>query len=250
MADHSADNSQIAQALEHAIDGRLQVGVYQPGWLIDLVYVDTGFDSPAQLDARDYFAGEDGPFTLELGLVALPPDAVDRLRAGTAYVCRVFDVTSGLLVRLTQWRLITWEMLRFSAEPDEPDGPDAAPVPPLGEPRWGTVEEAARLAGVSRATLDRMRRLQRERGWELPGDPVPVGVGTRRRRENWDLDRVPEWAAAFARRRETEKPAGSTRAPRRRAGRRPAHRVADPPGAGETQSLYARAVAVTRRKPE
>lgn len=53
----------------------------------------------------------------------------------------------------------------------------AQPDPTAAPRRWGSVEEAAAVLGVSRDTIDRMRREQRREGWTLPGDPVQIGTG-------------------------------------------------------------------------
>lgn len=117
---------------------------------------------------------------------------------------------------------------RYSAEPSADTGDDA--------PRWGTVSEAAAVLGVSRDTIDRMRCEQRRQGWTLPGDPVQVGTGQQRRRERWDLARVPEWAVAF---REMKAQARA-RPAARRSNRR---RSAGGQPKSTTGSLYARAKA-------
>lgn len=119
---------------------------------------------------------------------------------------------------------------------DHAAGPGPA-TPPPAAPRWGTVEEAAAHLDVSRDTLDRMRKEQREQGWVLPGEPVPVGMGKKRRRERWDLDQVGEWAAAL-RAKQPDKPRRKSAAPRRTA----RESQNSTKGGGGT-SLYARAKA-------
>ena len=117
---------------------------------------------------------------------------------------------------------------RHSAEPSADTGDDA--------PRWGTVSEAAAVLGVSRDTIDRMRREQRRLGWRLPSDPVQVGTGQQRLRERWDLDRVPDWAAAFRemKTQTRDRPAARRSTRRRSTGAQPK---------STTGSLYARAKA-------
>ena len=57
-----------------------------------------------------------------------------------------------------------------------------------------STAEAARLLDVDRGTLDAMRdRAPRS----LPGAPIAVGDGKRRRSWRWDPDRLAEWAAAY-----------------------------------------------------
>jgi hypothetical protein len=80
-----------------------------------------------------------------------------------------------------------------------------------------------------------MRAEQRRRRWTLPGDPVIVGRGPRRRHEQWDLDRVVEWARAYAE-RQAQAPA-----PRK------ARRRARPSSASEEGSLVARVTAARKR---
>ena len=64
-------------------------------------------------------------------------------------------------------------------------------------PRWGSTSEAARLADISRDSLDRKRKVAEKAGVELPGTPVTRGSGTERRHLRWDLDRVHEYLAAW-----------------------------------------------------
>ena len=113
----------------------------------------------------------------------------------------VVDVDEGGPVTVTLESLLVDEEV---VQQEEEGRADAVPQP-CSSPddgsnetsRWGTVLEAAAILGVSRDTIDRMRRKQRKHGWTLPGEPVGIGLGNKRRREKWDLDRVPEWAAAF-----------------------------------------------------
>jgi len=51
-------------------------------------------------------------------------------------------------------------------------------------------DEAAQILGISRDTLDRLRELAPP---DLPGAPVPVGTGTKRRHLRWEVDRLKEW---------------------------------------------------------
>lgn len=111
----------------------------------------------------------------------------------------------------------------------------AQPDPTAAPRRWGSVEEAAAVLGVSRDTIDRMRREQRREGWTLPGDPVQIGTGRQRRRERWDLDRVGEWAAALREKRAETKPKRARRSARRR--------TTTTRSSPTTGSLYSRAKA-------
>ena len=113
-------------------------------------------------------------------------------------------------------------------------------------PRFGTVLEAATTLGVSRATLDRMRQEQRKRGWVLPRSPVQVGVGKQRKREQWDLDGVTEWAAALEEKRgEAVTRPTVTQASRRRPPRATKERArpAQDCGSAPRKGLLARAKA-------
>jgi hypothetical protein len=120
----------------------------------------------------------------------------------------------------------------------------------LHQPRLGTAQEAAGVLGVSRDTLDRMRGEQRRQGWVLPGDPVQIGQGKKRRHERWDLDRVEEWAKALRERSGKPGPRKPT------SGRTSGRRATSPPrapsasraeglkgGPTPARSLYARAKA-------
>jgi hypothetical protein len=124
------------------------------------------------------------------------------------------------------------DLLRVEAPPS---------APPRARP--GSTDEAASVLGISRDTLDRMRKQQRREGWRLPGDPVQMGQGKTRKHERWDLDRVGEWAAAFHEHR-SDKPRPKPRRSRRQP-RGPKNQAAAQPTSRTAShgSLYARAKA-------
>ena len=201
-----------AQLLELALrDPRLKLGVRQFRWLYRGVYEDFGYGDLTFIEAEKAIPDEDPPHKLKPGLVLLLPEDIDRLRGGGPegiHVNRVVHVASGLDVQLVSKKKITIDQIWLDPEVWGPvlealasganTGPTLATLEPAPtQPRWGTVEEAAACLEVSRDTIDRMRRKQRDKGWALPGDPVRVGLGEERKREKWDLDRVEEWARAF-----------------------------------------------------
>ena len=57
-----------------------------------------------------------------------------------------------------------------------------------------STAEAARLLDVDRGTLDAMRDRAPK---HLPGAPIAMGDGKRRRSWRWDRDRLVEWAEAY-----------------------------------------------------
>lgn len=57
------------------------------------------------------------------------------------------------------------------------------------------TRQAAALLGIARSTLDEMVARAPS---NLPGAPVQVGIGTRRRHLRWNPDQIVEWASAYS----------------------------------------------------
>jgi len=264
--------STVTALIEAALAGELTLSVMQAGWRWDAAYLDD--DVATFMWADDKILDLKGPPRFAPGLVSLQPDQIDLLRGGPIYLREAVDPVSGLRVRLLHPIWIGWEGVLI--EPGEWErfmaSATAAQLPrtsspainaerglkgtisegTLGQPppRWGSVDEAAAMLGVSRDTLDRMRVKQRRKGWIFPCDPVPVGQGKKRRRERWDLDRVAEWATAYRDKTGEGRPRrpASSRSGRQRtvASARASVAQADTgPGSrpAGTASLYARAKA-------
>ncbi len=60
---------------------------------------------------------------------------------------------------------------------------------------WFTTAQAAQHLGVARSTLDAMVSRAPP---DLPGAPVLVGTGRRRRRWKWSAETLDEWHAAYS----------------------------------------------------
>ena len=83
--------------------------------------------------------------------------------------------------------------------------------------QWLTQAEAAKVAGVSRSSLDAMLAKAPK---NLPGAPMHVGEGQQREHKAWEASRVREWVAAYRAWEAGEKPVAKI------ARRRPASKAA------------------------
>lgn len=61
-------------------------------------------------------------------------------------------------------------------------------------PAWISTSEAAARLGISRTTLDAMVARAPS---TLPGAPLAIGVGDKRRHLRWDETRLGEWVTAY-----------------------------------------------------
>lgn len=65
---------------------------------------------------------------------------------------------------------------------------------PASADRWIDTVEAARRMGMSRTSLDAMMARCPP---NLPGSPMRVGTGARRRHLRWDARALDDWLAAY-----------------------------------------------------
>lgn len=88
--------------------------------------------------------------------------------------------------------------------------------------RWMDIEEAAHHLDISRRTLDRWLA---DAPTDLPGAPIPAGVGKSKNSWRFDPDTIDQWARAFASWRRKHRisrntaNSGKRRSPTKRKGR-------------------------------
>ena len=100
-------------------------------------------------------------------------------------------------IRMGGRLLMAWLAVQLP-RPADTSGNERSPSTPAQTvpvtPILISTAQAARLLDVDRGTLDAMRDRAPKK---LPGAPVAVGDGKRRRSWRWDRDRLVEWAAAY-----------------------------------------------------
>ena len=71
---------------------------------------------------------------------------------------------------------------------------------------WLTTTQVAEHLGINRCTLDEMLAAAPR---DLPGSPVQIGVGSKKRHLRWDAERIEEWFAAVQAWRQARASAGT-----------------------------------------